>query len=50
MTEKPPSGLVDALKRANRCYCRELGKDAPCAYCDGPDRTPDGPPDLLGRV
>lgn len=28
------------LSRPNGCFCASLGPDAPCGYCDGPDREP----------
>lgn len=31
------------------CTCQALGKDAPCSWCDGPDRDPPKPQKAEGQ-
>jgi len=33
-------GIPVAPTPTPRCQCKQLGTDAPCGWCDGPDRTP----------
>lgn len=31
---------VELLPASRGCWCADLGDEAPCGWCDGPDREP----------